>query len=60
MSGPAQGVVGVVLIDLVKVFKDRGALDIERRDRAHQNPTGTRSGPPSRARRGRGSPPLGP
>ena len=38
MSGPAQGVVGVVLVDLVKVFKDRGALDIERRDRAHQIP----------------------
>ena len=38
VSGPAQGVVGVVLVDLVKVFKDRGALDIERRDRAHQIP----------------------
>ena len=38
MSGPAQGVVGVILVDLVKVFKDRGALDIQRRDRAHQIP----------------------
>ena len=38
VRGPAQGVVGVVLVDLVIVFKDRGALDIERRDRAHQIP----------------------
>ena len=38
VSGPALGVVGVVLVDLVKVFKDRGVLDIERRDRAHQIP----------------------
>src|SRR5271165_293085 len=38
MNGPAQGVVGIILVDLVKVFKDRSALDVERRDRAHQVP----------------------
>ena len=38
MSGPTQGVVRVVLVDLVIVFEDRGTLDIERRDRAHQIP----------------------
>ena len=60
MSGPVQGAVGVVLVDPVKVFKHRGALtSSEGIERIRSDPTGTRSGPPSRARLGRGSPPLG-
>ncbi len=38
VSGPAERVVRVVLVDLVKVFKHRGTLDIQGRDRAHQIP----------------------